>query len=493
MIPPARPGDGSAACGAGAGHRRADRMALAALAAALLPYLLLHTRYYVYYIDDAWWIADIHHFFRTGIMEEYLFRTPDAPDRVIIFGKAYFLIYGTFLEWAGWTKGNALLLSSFFVWLSAGMWWLIAGQVRLSPALRRLVPLSVLVFPAFFSAAHLTRPDALVLFLTSLTFSLFLRGWHLLAGFFLLVSMEVHLMGVTGFFFILAWVLAERRGAFAGWQKLLRAGAAFSLGALAGVVYYLMLHRGRFSLELLFTTLTAYSGMNSFRYGFVAKYFVQDYWYRHAWELLLILAAVVVFVKKRLWRGGAFPAIFLPVMIASSFATSRPNANYMPLVYPAFLIFIYDTFERAGLLRKVLPWVAAALIVLYGGHWWFNRNFDFEAIVAQTRRNLPDARLPVVGMPDNWFVVPEGTFYPIYPSVAYIPDLGLKEFYLVRNDYIGHRSRNYRPLIAWIGAHYRLEPVRSFAAWGDQRVEIFRCRELSPGSSASQVRQGSES
>ena len=230
--------------------------------------------------------------------------------------------------------------------------------------------------------------------------------------------------------------------------------------------------------------------MNSFRYGFVAKYFVQYYWYRHAWELLLILAAAVVFVKKRLWRGASFPAIFLPVMIASSFVTSRPNANYMPFVYPAFLVFVYDTFERAGLLRKVLPWVAAALVVLYGGHGWVNRHFDFEAIVAQTRSSLPDASLPVIGMPDNWFVVPEGTFYPIYPSVAYIPDLGLKEFYLVRNDYIGHHSRNYRPLIEWIGAHYDLELVRTFTAFDDQPVEIYHCQARVPAAVAERMKGG---
>ncbi|MHB8834177.1 MAG: hypothetical protein ACYC9Y_00450 [Candidatus Methylomirabilia bacterium] len=493
MTPLAHAGGSDAAVGAD--RRRSARQVLLALAAALVPYLLLHTRYYRYYIDDAWWVADIHHFFRTGIMEEYLFRTPDAPDRVIIFGKSFFLIYGAFLEWAGWTKSNALLLSSLFIWLSAGTWWLIAGRLRLSPALRKLVPFSILVFPAFFSAAHLARPDALVLFLASLTFYIFLRGWHLIAGFFLLVSMEVHLMGVTGFFFIIAWVLAERRGTFAGWRKLLCAGGAFALGAFAGVLYYLLLHRGRFSLDLLATILTAYQGMDNFRFGFVAKYFVQYYWYRHAWELLLILAAVFVFVKKRLWRGASFPAIFLPVMLVSSFVTSRPNANYMPLVYPAFLVFVYDTFERAGLLRKVLPWIAAALVVLYGGHWLINRHFDFEAIVAETRESLPDTRLPVIGMPDNWFVVPEGTFYPIYPSVEYIPELGLKDFYLVRNDYIGHHSRNYLQLIDWIGANYDLEPVRTFTVWEGQCVKIYRCRarETRAESPAPQRTQGSES
>jgi hypothetical protein len=332
-----------------------------------------------------------------------------------------------------------------------------------------------------------------VLFLASLTVYLFLRGWHLVAGFFLLVSMEVHLMGVTGLFFILAWVLAERNGAFADWRKLLRAGAAFFVGALAGVLYYLLLHRGRFSLDLLVTTLTAYSGMNSFRYGFVVKYFVQQYWYRHVWELLLILAAAVVLVKNRLWRGGGFPVLFLPVMLVCSFVTSRPNANYMPLVYPAFLVFVYDVFERAGLLRRVLPLVVAALVVLYGGYAWFNRHFDFAAIVAQTRSSLPDASLPVIGMPDNWFVVPEGTFYPIYPSVEYIPDLGLKEFTLVRNDYIGQHSRNYRPFLAWVEANYDCAPVRSFAAGDSRRVEVYRCRTLSPILSAPQERQGSES
>ncbi|MCB0520038.1 MAG: hypothetical protein H6577_14525 [Lewinellaceae bacterium] len=439
-------------------------------------YFLLHTKYYRYYIDDAWWVSDIWYFIKEGRMEEVLFRAPDAPDRVIIFGKLYFYIYGAFMELFGWTKGAALLLSSLITWLGAGVWWLITRQLRLSGNLQILVPLGILIFPAFFSAAHLTRPDALVFLLVSLTFFAFLKKQYFLSGLLLLMAMETHLMGVTGAFYCLAWVLYHWREYLRDWKKFLGIIARCALGAVAGMGYYYLLHQHEFSFALLYDTLTMYSGMNNFRFGFIVKYFFQYYWYRHAWELLLLLASLFIFVKNKMWKGGHFASLLLPVMVLSSFVTGRPNANYMIFVYPAFLLFMFDVFERRGWLKPMLVYVGVSLSILYGLTFFANRHFDFKKITQATAQNLPDDGLPLIAMPDNWFAAPGRPFYPIYPSVRYIPDLHLQEFYLIRNDYISHHSRNYDSLIQWLEERFDFTLVKKFNAFEDQDVEIFHCK-----------------
>lgn len=451
------------------------------LAAILLTYILLHTKYYIYYVDDAWFVSETFYFLQTGLTEDFLFRAVDAPDRVLLFGKTYFHVYGAFLNQFGWTKGNAILLSSIFIWLSAGMWWLIARALGFSQTFARTAALSVLILPAFFNAASLTRPDALVFFLSSVTFWLFLKRQYFLAGAGLLVSIEGHIMGVTGAFCITAYVLANWRTFLAeGWKLALSVGL-FLAGMALGAYYFYWLHPD-FTFERLNTILTIKKAMNNFKYGFIAKYFIQHFWYRHVWELPVIIGTIYLFVKNKLWNKNAFIAVFFVVMVLSSYITSRPNYHYMVFVYPAFLFLGIYTFEQLGLLRKMSNIIIALLIVLYGGHFIVNHDFNFKKINAETRASLPQDDLPVIGMPDNWFAAMDRPFYPIYHSVKYIPSLGLKEFYLIRNDYIGHMSKNYDEFLAWCQQHYEIEPVRKFEAAPGKEVEVYHCKQTMPPS-----------
>jgi hypothetical protein len=447
---------------------------MAALAAALLVYWLLHQRYYLSYVDDAWCVSQAHFFFDTGKTEDYLFRAPDAPDRVLVFFRTYLYVYGAVLNWLGWTKSNALILSSLFIWLSAAIWFFICRRLKFSATLQALIPVSMLLFPAYFSAAHLARYDALVFFLASLSFLCFLCRRYLLAGVFLVMGMECHPMGVAAAFYILSYVVSDRTAFFADRRKLLRTAALFSAGAALGLGYVWWLHPD-LSFERVRITLAIDRSMNNFAFGFIGKYFTDSYWYRHDWELPLILGAVALFIKHRLWKRNAFPAIFLVAMIVCSFTVGRANANYMVFAFPAFSVLMFSTFEELQMLGKVVPAIGVVLAVIYGVHYGLRHDFDFNRITAETRASLVNPSLPVIGMPDNWFAVPEREFYPIYPSVSWIPRLGLKEFYLVRNDYISNESANYHALIATLHQTHDCVSIRHFKAFRDQDVEIFQC------------------
>jgi hypothetical protein len=98
----------------------------------------------------------------------------------------------------------------------------------------------------------------------------------------------------------------------------------------------------------------------------------------------------------------------------------------------------------------------------------------FQTVIIETRKSLQNPGLPVVGMPDNWFAVPARTFYPIYPSGTNIAPLGLPEFYLIRNDYVADRIRNYKSTVAYIEKNYDLSLAHPF--WG---LRSRRSRNLS--------------
>lgn len=449
-------------------------LTMATLAAAIFLYWLLHQRYYLSYVDDSWCVSQARYFFDTGKTEDYLFRAPDAPDRVLVFFRTYFYIYGTVLNWLGWTKSNALVLSSLFIWLSAAVWFFICRRLKFSGTLQSLIPLSMLLFPAYFSAANLVRYDALVFFLSSLSFLCFLSRRYLLSGLFLVMGMECHPMGVAAAFYILAYIISDRAAFLADRRKLLRVASWFGAGVLFGLGYVWWLNPD-LSFERLRTTLAIDESMNDFKFGFIVKYFTQSYWYRHAWELPLILGAVALSIKHRLWKRNAFPAIFLVTMIACSFVIGRANANYMVFVYPSFSVLIFSTFEELRLLGKIVPAIAVVLAVLYGVHYILHRDFDFNRITAETRASLVNDKLPVIGMPDNWFAAPDREFYPIYPSVSWIPRLGLKDFYLVRNDYIGDQSNNYHTLITALHETHDCVSIRHFKAFSDHDVDVFQC------------------
>ena len=143
--------------------------------------------------------------------------------------------------------------------------------------------------------------------------------------------------------------------------------------------------------------------------------------------------------------------------------------------YPSFLLIYFTAFEKLGRLKQFVIFLIITFIVYFGAHYVFNRNYDFQKTLTTTKQHLTDKKIPVIGMPDNWFGLMDRTFYPIYPSYTYIPGYKLKQFYLIRNDYVSHRSNNYYNFMNYVSANYNQQLVTKFNAYENNFVEIYLC------------------
>lgn len=450
---------------------------LLALGGIILTYILLFTKYYVYYVDDTWFMSRALGYWQSGLTEDFLFRTPDAPDRTLLFEKGYYWFSSQVLNVIGWTKGNAHLISAFFISLNAALWYFILRHFGFSRKLKITFSLFSLILPVFFGAANVARPDAMALFFASFSFYAFLKRWYAPSAFLLLVAIESHLMGLTGGFYILAYFITRWKYFLESVKKFLWMAIPFLLGLIGGMGYYYLLHQDDLSYELLHTILTIKKEMNGPIANYYLRYFIQGYWYRHVWEVFYLGIGIYLYVKNKLWTEDRFVFIFPLVMLASSFITSRPNWHYMIFAYPSLLLLACYAYEKSGHFVTMLKSVTLVLVILYGAHFFFNYNYRFEKIMSETREAITKPDIPIVGMPDNWFVEPTRTFYPIYHSVKYIPDLNLAECYLIETDYISRWSKNYDEMITYFKNDYDCQVVKTFVARGEDEITVNYCRQ----------------
>ena len=83
-------------------------------------------------------------------------------------------------------------------------------------------------------------------------------------------------------------------------------------------------------------------------------------------------------------------------------------------------------------------------------------------------------------MPDNWYAAKDRDFFPIYPSTRSVKGHKLKECYLIRNDYIGHFSKNYKRLLTFFKKNYTIKEIANFSAGKNKLVKIFHCQIKAP-------------
>ena len=464
-----------------------------------LIYLCLHTRYIIFDGDDAWSLSQAYNNIQHGKNENTIFSTQDDPDRLLIFHKTHHHLEGAILNVIGWTKGHAHLISTFFIFLAALLWFYILRRLKFSFDLSVIMAASMLLFPAFFGAANITRPDAMTFFLASATFLLFLRERYFWSGFLLLVSFETHVMGIMGGFYILAYVLYDWRSYFKDFKALLPIAAWFLGGMLLGLAYYIGLHWEVLSGDKFSETLLSRRSMGIEFKNYILTYFVQPLWYHHVWEFILILFSLVLFFVKKANKGHQFVWILLTVLFLSTFITGRPNRNYILYVYPAFLLILFYSVEVAGWLKSFTIVLFGIFLLHYGTVYYYQHDYHFQQMITETEAGLSEKEIPIVGMPDNWYAAKDRELYLIYNSLKNIPDLGLKELYLIRNDYLhaeslsmrleawlqdlglvkdpllAKRRRHYYELIQYFEDHYEYKLVRQIPAYGGGVVEIYHC------------------
>lgn len=464
-------------------------------------YFLLHGRYILHHVDDAWFGTRIYHYFHTGVNMDTIFKAVEVTDRTQIFYVFFNNLYGSLLEFFGWTKSNAHLICTFFIAASSFIWYHIAKQLKFSENVALLLGLTMMVFPAFFKAANHARPDAMAFCIASLAFFIFLKRYYYLAGLVLMMAFESHVMGLTMGFYIAAYVVTNWKEFYADKKKFVTMLAWFGAGLLSGLLYYYLLHKDVLTIDRMTNLLVGHRSMGTkqfFKNVFTA-YFVQARWYLHVWEFFLIVTSFYLFIKHKIYKQFPFLKIVLIALLISTFILSRPNRNYIIYFFPAIMLMSYYSFEYLNKFNRLVKVLAVLIILQYTFVYSNHRTFDLNKVMAQTEETISDKSLPVVGIPDNWWPAREHSFHQIYRSLEIFPKEKLDTFYLIRNDYkysatisnslekwltsagilkegiIGKRSGFYNDHIEYFEKNCTCEEINRFRGIKDQNVVIYKC------------------
>jgi hypothetical protein len=427
--------------------------------AIVLTYFLLHDIYRPNNYDDPGFLSFVYNYFNRGIAHDVVFGSThqDGYSGLVLFGKTCGYLYGSVLSLVGWTRSNSHLISIVLVSLSAFLWYRIIFELKFSLRFALFFPLALLLLEPSFGAANQARSDALCFFLLSLSLLLFIKRAYLLSGFLAMVSFEVHPVGVSTLFYILAVTLA-RRGTMKTFAKNpARSVFAFACGLLLGAGYYYILHRN--ALPLLFTTLARGNKGGFEIIPILTEYFFKTKYYRHIPELILIIGCAGVFIARRYWRKNRLPAFFLLAACAIALVIRRPNFMYMIFLYPAFLLVIFYVFQSAGRLRLIMVMLLIYLIPQYAYVYFQNRDFNFQCYVEKVARVVPDDGLSVIGSPNNWFAFQDRDFYTLDYRKG-IESLDLQEFYLIEND--AYRNGKYGEARSIIRENYISREIGQF-------------------------------
>lgn len=424
--------------------------------AIVLTYFLLHDIYRPDNYDDPGFLSFVYNYTIRGISHDIVFGSThrDGYSGLVLFGKSCGYLYGSVLSLAGWSRSNSHLISIILVSLSAFFWYQIISKLGFTLKLALFFSLALLLLEPFFGAANQARSDALCFFLLSLSLLLFVKRIYLISGLIAMVSFEVHPVGISTFFYILAVVLARRRTTE---KRMWRPVLAFAVGVLLGVIYYYLLHRN--ALPLLFSTLLRGNKGGFMIIPILSEYFFKTRYYRHIPELILIIGCAGVFLIKKYWRKNRLVAYFFLAACAIALIIRRPNFMYMIFLYPAFLLLILYIFDTAGRIRLIMLIILIYLIPQYAFVYFQNRNFDLQRYLGKVERLVPNDSLSVLGSPNDWFAFQGRDFYTLDYRQG-IESLNLKEFYLIEND--PYRSGKYFEARSFIQKNYQTREIGRF-------------------------------
>ena len=402
----------------------------------LSAYYLLHGSHVLYNGDDAWTMTRLYHFSKTGINMDTIFRAVTTDERVQIFNQLFNYLYTGWLNLFGWTKSSAHILGTGIMVLATVVWYKILKALNFSHNVVVIFTLTLLLFPAYYGTANLIRTDPMTFFFSALGFYLFIKEKYFFSAFVGCMAVETHPMGIITGFYILSYIVAERKLFFGKAQQWRKALGPLLIGLALGIGYYLALHAHVLNPERLQKTLLDNRNNAKELPNYLITYFAQTEWYLHFWEFFLMLGTVIWFIVKKGWRQNNFVGWFLVFMIISTFVTGRPNRVYMVFIFPAFHLMLLFMAEQAGKLKGITYLLLAIFLLHYGNLYRMNHSYDGEAIRQQTEALISDKTIPVVGMADNWFAAKDHEFFLIYNSIHDLVDRPFERFYLIENDYL---------------------------------------------------------
>ena len=409
----------------------------------VLAYYFLHINYNLYYVDDTWTISNVWNFTKLGIAKDLVFIEPDEKGYNQYFGLTYYFLMGKALNILGWTKSSVFIINSFIVWPIAIVWWFILKELHFSKNVANLTVCFLPIFPPFFFAAHIGRADAMVLLIISFQLLLFIKKRYFLSAFLIGVAIEIHLMGVAGAFYLLSYMIYDHKTIFSKKVEFRLFFIKIFSGALLGIIYYFCWHYNHFSIEEIGRLVSSKKDMSSPLNNYILTYFSSTDWVSHIWEFILLIAVMVLYIKNKLYRKNRFLFILLLFLIISTFITRRENRNYLIYIFPAIILMYFYTFEQLKKLKCFTVFISIALSVYYYSIFNFNKDYHFEKIVSDIRKELKDETIPIVGIPDFWFAAMDREFISIH-SARNLNRVQPGEFYFIQSDYLKHRVRTYQ-------------------------------------------------
>ena len=419
----------------------------------ILVYFLLHGKYRIENIDDAWTLTFSYNLFNKGEVFDTVFLNGQG-EGTSLFSMIYSYTYGSILNITGWTKSNSHLISTFLFLLSLPLWFLIVLKLGHEKYLAISFILILLLSECYFSLANQARVDALTFLLVTLSFFLFFYKFYFFSGFVTMLAFENHAIGSIVFFYIVVFIISHHNEFTKDRKKLLGKIMQFGLGILIGTGIYLFLHYPY--LFNLTETIGERTELSDRKHNnFILSYFFDTKYYRHIPELIIIAAAIIIFISKKYFKDNKFILLFIGFIVLASIVLRRPNFNYIVYAYPSFILLILYVADRIKKINLVLVIFLLLFIPQYFYVLELNINYDEKTYLEKLKQSpIPEDTNVIFGSPNEWFAFYNKEFYR-YTLIPIKKEI--KQFVLIEeNDF---RASGIKP---YVELNYQVTQLDSF-------------------------------
>ncbi|MBI9099494.1 MAG: hypothetical protein JEY91_13505 [Spirochaetaceae bacterium] len=428
---------------------------------ALIVNIFIFNNYRVEDIDDPWSLSFAYNYTHNNYEFDRVYKT-EKLGGVAYFGKIYSYLYSSILDIAGWTKLNGHIISSLLVYLSLFFWFKNFTRIGIDRNKIFIILLLMLVFEPYVSMGNKTRSDALAYFFSTLCFFFFMRKNYTLAGFVGMLGLETHPMGVTGFFYCLAYFIWQHKSYFSHKKVLIKSIILFALGILGGVALYLSLHyKTVFNIGGELDHFTRVSGATS---NYLFSFFFESKKHRHLADFAIFLTGLLIYIIKKMYKEDKFPLILLSVLMVESFFLPRGNSNYAVFAYPAFLLLLTTVSFSIKKTNLVLLFVFLLMFPQYA--YLYKMNYRKESqvdYINEVSTVIPDDGLPIFGSANEWFAYYDRDFFYFY-LIDDKPEV--KECYLILEDHFRNHPQS-------IPARYNHRELISEITHNDELIQIY--------------------
>ncbi len=443
-----------------------------ALAVVVFAHVLTHGRMHIHYLDDAWTMSFAWTWMREGVAVDRVYRTGGA----LTFGYTQFLIYGVPMDFFGWTRSNALWISTALIFANAAVWYGICRGVGWPRERALVLAVALVAVNKFVESANLARPDALVLLFISLSlFCLIRRRWFL-AALLSMAAVETHPIGVVGFFYQGAWLLHARSELLPNRRAAGRLLLPYGVGLAVGMA---LIYATRPEL-LSWQRLTGMAGRAGQVHGPSRSEFTwldRHFKYHSHVELAVFLLAFITHLIRRTWRTDALPLLWLVAILLAALIIRRPNGFYVLMAFPALTVLAVSAWPRRWFLRAALLILLVSLTLRSVALFQERRDYDLDETIEHVVQIMPDDDLPIVGLDDFWFGFRDRRFIPANYAASF-EALELDVFYLLDSSI---KPGGLRSIRRKLGAGFVSTPLTSFVDDGGQRVTIERFQRRPDG------------